>query len=143
MAVTQSTNLRNTELASGTAGPAGSATFDRVALYTGAPVGGGAAQTGTLIATLTLSATPFAAPSAGSAALNSVADVTAAAGGTIGSFLFYKSTQTNANTSVPAAGDNRLNGSVGTSGADWTIDNATVVVGQTIHVSSFSVTAPS
>lgn len=140
MALTQSTALRNGEL-DGTNGPAKSTAFDRVALYTGAPVGAGAAQTGTLLATFTLNAPPFAAPSAGAAALASVADVTAVAAGTVGSFLFYKSTQTNANTSAPAAGDARLNGSCGQSGADWTIDNATLTVGQTVHITNFTLTA--
>lgn len=140
MALTQSVVLRNGEL-DGTTGPAKSTVFNRVALYTAAPVGAANAQTGTLLATLTLNATPFGAPSAGAAALGVVADTTALASGTVGSFLFYNSAQTNANTLAPAAADARLNGICAQSAADWTIDNATLVTGQTIHVTSFTLTA--
>lgn len=140
MAVTRSVAVRNAEADAGMGGT----NFDRLSLYTGAPPGATAAQTGTLLATFLLNATAFAAAANGTISTNAIADVTAVAGGTVGAYLFWKSTQTNANTAAPAAADRRAQGTVTATGGggDLTVDNPTLVSGQTVHANTLSFTMP-
>jgi len=136
MALAHSTGLRNFKLTTGFA-----TAFDtngRLNIYTGAPPAAGAIATGTLLGTLTLSADSFAAAASGAVAINAVtSDTSADATGTAGWFALYLSTET-ALASAAGATDKRLYGTVATTGADMTIDNASIVAGGTIALSAWS-----
>ena len=93
-------------------------------LRTGSPPANpGTAATGTLIATLTYSATAYGAASAGTAASNAIANATAVASGTVGHYR----DKTSGGTAVC---DGVVTATGG--GGDMTIDNPAIVSGQTI-----------
>lgn len=83
-----------------------------------------------LLADLALSATAFAAASGGTMVANSISDDTSAdATGTATWFTLTKSD----NTRV-------VDGTVGTSGTDMIIDNASITAGQTVSCSGITIT---
>jgi hypothetical protein len=108
-------------------------------IYTGTqPTDANQALTGTLLATLSLSATAFgsatASGSAGSrvvtATANSVTNATASNTGTAGYFALLASN----GTTVVAMG------SVGTSGADLNLSTLSIVSGNTVSITSGTIT---
>lgn len=107
-----------------------------LAIYTGSQPALNGALTGTLLATLSLSGTAFAASTAASgtvtATANSITSATAAATGTAGYFVLLKSDGT---TIVGT-------GTVGTSGADLNLNSTSIVSGANVAVTSFTVTMP-
>lgn len=135
MAVRTSTGLKNSALDIGL-GPSFDTT-GRINVYTGAqPATADTAASGTLLATLTLSADAFANATGGAMAINAVTSGTAAASGTAGYCRFYRTGDT-APGSAGAATDRRLDLLVGT---DIAIDNAAIVSGGTVALSAYSLT---
>jgi hypothetical protein len=128
MAVRLDTDLRNnlaTEIAARF--PAGST----VEIRTGTqPASANTAASGTLLGTITLPATPWAAASGGSIAKQGTWSVEAVETGEAGYARII-------------GGSNAIDVSVGETGADWTIDNASIVSGGTITIVSASITVPS
>jgi hypothetical protein len=125
MTLQLSTTLRTTQ-----AGGLGTAlgTNFTVKIFTGTqPANCAAADSGTLLATF--SNVNTAAAASGAQAINGTPySATAAAGGTAGYFRFYNGATCH------------MQGSVATSGADMTIDNATVTSGQTVNLTAFTYT---
>jgi hypothetical protein len=152
MSLTHSTGLSNFALDSGI-GTAFDGGTGRINVYTGSPPSAGAAvggkaspaneiATGTLLGTLTLSSDAFAAAASGAIAINAVtSDTSADATGTAGYAVIYRTGDT-ALTSRANATDRRLMGTVGTSGADFTIDVAAVITGGTLAMSGWSYVSP-
>ncbi len=104
-----------------------------IQVYTGAQPAADGALTGTLLATLTFSATAFAAATAsgsgGSAAAGAIVSGTAGNTGTAGYFALVSSGSATIGT-----------GSVGTSGADLNFNTLTIVSGAIVACTAFSVT---
>ena len=104
--------------------------------YTGSqPTNVSDASSGTLLGTNTFSATAFGSASTGVATAASIAsDTNAAASGTAGYFRIRQG----------AGGDTAAlsQGNSGTSGTDLVFDNATIVAGGTIAISSLTITVP-
>lgn len=104
-------------------------------IKTGAqPANCAAGDTGTVLATLTLPSDWMAAANAGSKALNGTwQDASADATGTAAHFRVYASDGTTCHMqgSVTATG----------AGGDMTLDNTSVAAGQSITISSFTLTA--
>lgn len=91
-----------------------------------------AANSGTVLATITLPSDWMAAASGGSKAKSGTwSDATADNSGTIGHFRIHDSTGTTCH----------MQGTCGTSG-DLTTDSATTTAGQTVTVNTFTLTAP-
>jgi len=90
-------------------------------LYSGSLPALNVAPAGTLLVTLTFGAAAFNAPSAGVATSEAITSGTAVATGTAAVFAIFESGGTLVAT-----------GTVGTSGADLTIDNASIVSGATV-----------
>lgn len=128
MAIQQSTVTRNRfRDAFSSAFPA-TATLD---LRSGAQAGVGGAATGTLLATITLPASPYTA-GVGQLTKNGTWSNTAAAAGTIGHYRLTSGTDIEEG-SVTATGG----------GGDLTVDTITVsAIGQTITVNTFTFTVP-
>lgn len=98
------------------------------------PATPGTAATGTVLATLDLSATAFGAPATGTATANAITgDSSADASGTAGWFRAYDSS-TNAviDGSITATGG----------GGDMTLDNVAIVQGGTVNMTSWTITMP-
>jgi len=98
-------------------------------LRTGAPAGAENAAGGSLLASITLPATPWAAAASGSKAKNGTWSVAAGAGGTIGHYRLKN------------AGDTRrVEGTVTATGGggDATVDNTNVANAQTVTVNTFT-----
>ena len=132
MALQFGTTLRNDFLAQFSTVLGASGTL---VVYTGAtPANCGAAATGTLLATITLNSTSFGTPSAGSVLMNGL-PLTATAGntGTAGYYRLLDGSSTCHNQ-----GTCGLTGS----GADLIFDNTSIVSGQSVNVTGFTVTAP-
>jgi hypothetical protein len=127
MAVRLDTDIRNNlanEIA--TRFPAGST----IQIRSGAqPASANDTATGTLLATITLPASPWAAASGGAIAKQNTWSATVTTGGTAGHARII-------------GGANAIDVSVGTTGTDWIIDNATLVSGGTVTVVSASITVP-
>lgn len=88
--------------------------------------------TGTLLGTLTFSATAFGAASTGVATAASItSDTSADASGTAGYFVIKN-----------GSAANHSDGTCSTSGADMNFDNNVIVAGGVVAVSSMSVTVP-
>lgn len=102
-------------------------------IFTGTiPATPAAADTGTLLATLPLSATAFGAASSGTATAATItSDTSIDATGTAGYWRMYS-----------GAGTCILQGSVGVSGADLNLDSLSFVAGGTVSITSFTVTCP-
>lgn len=105
--------------------PAGSV----LEIRTGAPPGAENAATGTLLASITLPATPWAAAASGSKAKNGTWSTTGAAAGVAGHFRLRN-----------AADTRREEGTVtGTGGGgDVTVDNVNIAVGQAVIVNTYT-----
>lgn len=100
-----------------------------IKIYTGSrPASPDDAATGTLLATFTLSNPAFGAASSKSAALNTVASVTAAATGTAGYFR-----------AATSAGVAKFDGTVGTSGAELNLNTVSITSGGTVSITSGTV----
>jgi hypothetical protein len=109
-----------------------------IAIRTGGPpTNVGDASTGTLLGTLSFGATAFGAPSTGVITANAItSDTNADNSGTAGHFRLYP----NAAADTGAASQ----GNAGLAGAtpDLVFDNATIVAGGTIAISSMTITFP-
>lgn len=137
MAVAHSTGLKNFDLDSGW--KTAFNTSGVIRIYTGSAPGPDNAITGTLLATLTLAATAFGAAASGvstAAAIGS--DTSAAATGTAGYFRVSLSADaTGISTTLK-----RLEGTVGTSGADMILNSVSIALGGTIAITAFTYTHP-
>lgn len=104
-----------------------------IAIRTGAqPTNVGDADTGTLLGTLTFSATAFGSSVSGTATAAAItSDTTADASGTAGHFRIKDS-----------AGNIVADGTCGQGSGDLSFDNAAIVAGGVIAISSFTVTVP-
>lgn len=83
------------------------------------------------VATLAMSATAFGAASSGTATAATITDDTSATGGTAAKFTLEDGDATTI-----------LTGAVGTSGSDLNLSSTTIGAGDTVSVSSFTVTVP-
>lgn len=135
------------EAAQNAAADAVTALFDggtgRVNIYTGAPPATPAtAATGTLLATLTLDSDAADPAAAGAATFNAItSDTVADASGTAGWFRIYNSDET-APGSAGTSADARLDGTCGEATEDLVFDDAAIVAGGTVAISSFTITVP-
>jgi hypothetical protein len=117
--------------------PAGSV----LELRTGAAPGRNAAATGTVVATITLPATPWAAAAARAKAKSGTwQDASADATGTLGHFRLRASGDANGASTTAY----RIEGSITATGGggDMTVDNTSATSGQTITITSFTVSGP-
>jgi hypothetical protein len=97
-----------------------------------APATCATADSGTVLASLTLPSDWMAAASSGAKALaGSWADASADASGTAAHFRIYDS----------GGSTCHLQGTVGTSGADLNLDSVTITAAQAVSITSFSLTA--
>lgn len=94
------------------------------------PANADAAETGTLLVSISLPADPLNAPSGGSVSKNGTWSGVASANGTAG---YFRITNSGGSNTI-------IQGTVGTSGADMIVDNASITSGQTITVTSFTIT---
>jgi hypothetical protein len=136
MALRLSTALRNEVLDNGL-----NATFNghRLDIYSGSqPTTADTAPTGTLLCTITLPADVFSAASGGTISKSGVWSGTASATGTAGYARLRRTTDAGTTNTT----DIRIDGTLGTTGTDFIIDNASIQSGATITVSSFSFTLP-
>lgn len=130
MTIQYSATHRNNNVADITT-QAGSTAY--LLIYTGAqPANCATADTGTLLASLPLSNPIAPAPSNGVLTLSAVTSAAAAASGTAGHWRICTSS---AGTTCVAQG------SVGTSGADLNFPSTSFTAGETISVSSMTITA--
>ena len=103
-------------------------------IYTGAmPATPATAASGTLLGTLTLSATAFGAPSAGTITAAAITGATAVASGTAGYFRVLSSGSV-------AEIDGTISASGG--GGELILSTTSIVSGATIDVSSWTITMP-
>jgi hypothetical protein len=101
-----------------------------IKIYTGAPPANvGTAASGTLLVTLAGNATAFGAAASGVLTANAITGAAAAATGVAG----YVRIATSGGTDV-------LQGTVATTGADFTINNTSINSGQTVNCSSLTIT---
>lgn len=108
-------------------------------LYSGAAPGtADAAPTGTLLCAITLPTPCFAAPSGGVITANTITGGTVLATGVIG----YGRVVTATDGGGLSTTDPRYQFSVGVSGTEMIVNTASVVLGGTQTVTSFTVTAP-
>lgn len=98
-------------------------------IRTGAPPGAEAAASGTLLAEITLPATPWAAAATGSKAKQGTWSVAAVAAGTAAHYRLKNATDTEREegTVTATAG-----------GGDATLDNTSIAVGQTVTVNTYT-----
>lgn len=109
-------------------------------IRTGAAPGADAAATGTVLATITLPADAFGAAAAGAIAkAGTWQDASADAGGTAAHFRIIQSGDTNGAT---GSTDERIEGTVSTSGADLNLDSTSISAAQTVTIDTFTVTMP-
>lgn len=130
MALQFSVTLRNNRLdqIESTVGTAA-----KLYLYTGAaPANCAAADTGTVLATMTLPSDWMNAASSGSKTLLGTWTTTASATGTVG----YFRVKDNTGATCHLQGSVTISGS----GGDMTLDNNAVAVGQTINITTFTIT---
>lgn len=98
-----------------------------------APANCAAADSGTVLATISCPSDWLAAASSGSKVLSGTwQDASADATGTAGHFRIYDSTGTTCH----------MQGTVGTSGTDMTIDNTSIAAGQQVNVTGYTLNAP-
>ena len=106
----------------------GSGTF---LIYTGSvPANCAASATGSLLCTITLPSTFMASASGGSVALTGTWSVSASGSGTAGYFRINASTTCHLQGTITATG----------SGGDLTLNNTSITSGQTVSISTFTVT---
>jgi hypothetical protein len=128
MAVRLDTDIRNVIATAMAAGfPAGAT----VQIRTGSqPASANTTASGTLLATITLPASPWATAASGSVAKQGTWSATAVATGTAGYARLIN-------------GANAIDVSVGVSATDWIIDNASILNGGTVTIVTAALTAPS
>ncbi|MDE2100279.1 MAG: hypothetical protein KGL39_23715 [Patescibacteria group bacterium] len=103
-------------------------------IFTGtAPANCATADTGTLLATLTCNATQFGTATSGVLTASAITSATASGTGTAGYFRIYPSAATTTNAV--------LQGTVGTTGADLNLSSVAISTGQTVSVTSMTITA--
>lgn len=104
-------------------------------IWTGAiPTNCATADTGVLLATLTCNATAFAAAaSSGVLTANAITSATAGNTGTAGYFRIYPSAATTTNAVIQ--------GLCGTSGSDLNLSSTSIASGQTVSITSLTITA--
>ena len=140
MAITHSPGLKNYDHDSGFKSAFN--TTGVIKIYTGSkPATADLAPTGTLLATLTLSATAFGAASGGVSTANSItSDTNAAATGTAGWFRV----QLTGDAGTTNNTDKRLDGTVTTTGGggDMQLNNTSIVTGGTVAITAFTYTHP-
>lgn len=95
-----------------------------VEIRTGAAAAIDSAPTGSVLATLTINATAFAAASAGSASFNSISDVTASGAGTAGHYVAKDS-----------GGNAERNGAVG---VEMILNNTTFGIGDDVSITGWT-----
>jgi hypothetical protein len=98
-----------------------------VQIRTGAPTGAENAAGGSLLATITLPATPWAAAATGSKAKSGTWSVAASGTGTAGNYRLIGTTTTNIEE-----------GTVGLSASDMNLDNTSIVAAQNIAINTFT-----
>lgn len=99
-------------------------------IRSGASPGAEAAATGTLLASITLPATPWAAASAGAVAKQGTwQDASADGAGTAAHYRLRN-----------AADTHRIDGTVGQGSGDLSLDNTVIAVAQVVTISTFSLT---
>lgn len=107
-----------------------------IAIYTGSQPALNGSVTGTLLATLSFSATAFGASVASSgtvtATANTITSATAVATGTAGYFVLLKSD----GTTIVASG------TVSTSGADLNLNSTSISSGANVAITSFTISEP-
>jgi hypothetical protein len=105
-----------------------------IKVFTGTiPTNCGTADTGTLLVTFAGNAGGFGTAASQVLTASAVASATAANAGTVGYFRIYPSAATTTNAVVQ--------GTVGTSGTDMIVTNASIAAGQTCNFTSLTVTA--
>jgi hypothetical protein len=136
-----STALRNVVAnAIGNAGAGINFDSGTLEIRTGAAPGANAAATGTVLATITLPADAFGAAAAGAIAkAGTWQDASADAGGTAAHFRIIQSGDTNGAT---GATDERIEGTVSTTGADLNLGSTSISAAQTVTIDTFTVTMP-
>ena len=134
MALGYSVAVRNAKAdAITTAADAGTAAIIQIydSTGTGRPATGGAVTTQVLLATLTMSATSFAAASSGTIVGASITDDSSAdATGTATWFRML----------TQSAGTHIMDGDVGTSGSDLNLNTVSLVSGATVSITQFDIT---
>ncbi len=95
-----------------------------IEIRTGAAGAIDSAPTGSVLATLTINATAFAAASAGSASFNSISDVTASGAGTAGHYVAKDS-----------GGNAERNGAVG---VEMILNNTTFGIGDDVSITGWT-----
>lgn len=109
-------------------------------IRTGAAPGAGAADSGTLLVSITLPTPAFGAAAAGVAAkAGTWEDASADATGTAAHFRIKQAGDTGGAT---GATDERIEGTVGTSGADLNLDSVSITAGQGVTIDTFTATQP-
>lgn len=142
MTVVSSTGARN-QIVDGLVNSAAGVSFDSgvLEIRSGAAPGPDAADGGTLLASITLPADAFAAAASGAAAKSGTwADSSADGSGTAAHFRMKRSGD-GGGISTTAV---RLEGSVTATGGggDLTLDNVSIAAGQSITITSFSISKP-
>ena len=130
MAIKQTTAVRNAQL---DALNSQTGTSAKLRIYNGSrPANANTAITSqTMLVELTCNATAFAAAASGGVlTANAISNGTAAATGTASWFRLW---QSNGTTAI-------MDGDVSTAGADLNLNNTSIATGQTVSVSSFTVT---
>lgn len=130
MAIKQTTAVRNAQL---DALNTQAGTSAKLRIYNGTrPANANTAITSqTMLVELTCNATAFAAAASGGVlTANAISNGTAAATGTASWFRLW---QSNGTTAI-------MDGDVSTAGADVNLNNTSIATGQTVSVSSFTVT---
>jgi hypothetical protein len=138
MAVSFSTKLRNDAVSSVIDDFAAS---DILEIKTGAPPAANSAPTGTVLATVTLPASPWGTVASGSVSKNNTwSDTSADATGTAGHFVIRQASD---NGSVNDGTKPRITGTVTATGGggDLTVDNTSFATGQSFTITAFSIGA--
>ena len=132
MALQYSTGVRNAQLNAVTTTVGASAYLK---LFTGSPPANcGTADSGTLVANIALPSTWMNGAGSGSMTLSGTWQTTNAAGtGTAGYFRLY------ANDATTCHAQGTVTNTGG--GGDMTLDNASIVAGQTVNISTFTLSA--
>jgi hypothetical protein len=108
-------------------------------IRSGAAPGPGAAPAGTLLASITLPTPAFGASSSGTAAKNGTwEDASADGTGTAAHFRL----KTSADDDSAVQTFPRIEGTVGQGSGDLSLDNVAIEAGQTVTISTFTVTMP-
>lgn len=105
-----------------------------IKIYTGGQPSLNSAVSGTLLATLTFSATAFPASSASAGTVTATANsITSGAAGNTGTAGYFALVKSDTTTVVAT-------GSVGTSGADLNLNSTSISSGATVSCSAFTIT---